>query len=70
MGNAKTLLIRWHGTDNKGERHGNSRLTEQDVQVIRHLRNEMGVTLDYLANLYGVANGHITASLLESAGHT
>lgn len=40
----------------RGKAHGAAKLTEDDVRAIRAAK---GVTLQYLADKYGVANGHI-----------
>lgn len=40
-----------HGTDNRGERCGSSKLTEKDVRNIRSIE---GVTQTFIADLYGV----------------
>lgn len=50
------------GTDNKGERHGNHRLTEANVVEMRRLRRE-GTSLEDLMKRYGVTHSCILLAL-------
>ena len=47
-----------HGTANQGERHGRSRFTEKDIRAMRMLRDELGMTITYIADLYKTTTSH------------
>lgn len=47
-----------HGTDNRGERHPMSKLTEQDISAIRALRGKE--TMRETAKRFGVTSGHVS----------
>lgn len=47
-----------HGTDAKGEKHGNSKLTEADIYKIREHRSR-GMTHRDIANIFGVSTALI-----------
>lgn len=44
-----------HGTDPRGERHGRSKLTENDVREIRRRYEAGGVTLAEIGSIYSIA---------------
>jgi len=48
-----------HGTDQRGEKHGRAKLTEEKVRVIRELRKQ-GKTCVSLARRFGVSSPHIS----------
>jgi len=47
-----------HGTSNRGERNGFSKLSEHDISEIRRLRGQ--VPRVHLAKRFGVSAGHVT----------
>lgn len=48
-----------HGTDNRGERHPMSKLTEEDISAIRSLRGQE--TMRETAKRFGITSGHVSA---------
>jgi hypothetical protein len=53
-----------HGTSNRGERCGNSKLTEAQVLEICSKRDNLGATYKALADEYGVSVGAVTYIIL------
>lgn len=51
--------------DNRGEKHGRSKLTWDAVHKIRHLYKRRIVTQKYLANKFGITRGNIGFILKE-----
>lgn len=48
-----------HGTTNRGERQGQSRLTERQVREIRRLLGAGSMTLQQIGDLFGVHYSHV-----------
>lgn len=46
-----------HGTDSRGEKHSNARLSRQDIEEIRDLRG--GLKQSEIAEQFGVSSSHI-----------
>jgi hypothetical protein len=49
-----------HGTDAAGERHGNAKLCDASVAVIRAVRNKKPITIRMLAKAFGVSPSAIS----------
>ena len=56
IGGAKPV---WQGTRNKGEKHPQAKLTENDVRTIRNLYAQGGVTYEALGKQFGVTGSAI-----------
>ena len=56
-----------HGSDNRGERHGNAKLTKEAVREMRRIYKSGRATQQQLADRFGIHSSHVSAVVRGAA---